>query len=654
MLKNLSIRTRIYLLLSILIVGMIVLTGVLVEGELKESSTIKTEQQGVEALAPLLELMHLFPLRRGTMGLVLAGNDSYRAQITEYDSLIAGQMQKLAELDKIHGAQFHTADAFKTLQASYAGLKQRGTDLGRDENLKLHGQVVDTIVMLNGDIIEHSGLTLDSDAASYYMVQALLVNWADTVDEMARVRALGVTVLGRKKVTETEAARLSMGLEVSDKAAARMNDAAGKAYDHDSDLKSRLSPVLAAAEKQRREATDYVRAHVINDALDVSAPQYFDRLTLMLDEYNKLSDVIYLELKNKLQSRRTASIRNAALLGAGISALIVLVLLLGLYLIRTILQPLHEAVTRARVISDGDLTQRIQVDTRDEIGTFATSMNAFIQNLDTLVARLNQIATHLKETGAKLNEAGQSLASSTEQASTQSQTIASSSTQLNQNVHALSSAIEEMSISIQEVAKKTGEAAAMSRQANATMQETDGVVQELGAGAREIGEIIESIGSIAAQTNLLALNAAIEAASAGEAGQGFAVVAGEVKELARQASRASEDVKSRIAGIQKNVGRTIDSMQILRSVTQSVTEINNAIAAAIEEQSITAKDIAASVAQASSATNDVNKNIAGISEASRLGARDAGNTSQLAGELHHMALDLAGMMSKYKSSAAAS
>lgn len=190
----------------------------------------------------------------------------------------------------------------------------------------------------------------------------------------------------------------------------------------------------------------------------------------------------------------------------------------------------------------------------------------------------------------------------------------------------------------------------MSKQANATMEETDGVVRELGAGAREIGEIIETIGSIAAPTNLLALNAAIEAASAGEAGRGFAVVAGEVKELARQASRASDDVKSRIAGIQKNVGRTIDAMQILRNVTQSVNEIDSGISAAIEEQSITARDLAGSVAQASSATNEVNKNISGISEASRAGARDAHSISQLAGELHHMALDLSGMVTKYKSS----
>lgn len=650
MLKNLSIRVRIYLLLSILVVGMIGLTAFLVQEQLKESSIVKVEREGVDAIGPMLELMHLLPLRRGTMGLVVAGNDQFRGKLAEYDLQIEEQMKLLVELDGLYGAKFNTQEGFKTLQSAWAALKQRGTALGRDENLKLHGQMMDHVLFINGEIIEHSGLTLDADAASYYMVQALLVNWADAVDEMARVRGLGVTVLGRKKVTESEATRLAVGLEAAERAALRMTDAIGKAYDHDAELKELLAARIESAEKDRKETSAYVRAHVVSEALDVSAAEYFERLTLLLEDYNKLSDVIFEQLGKKLDSRRAAGIRNASILGASIGALIVLVLMLGLYLIRTILQPLHEAVTRAKVISDGDLTQRIRVDSKDEIGSFATSMNAFIQNLDTLVARLNQIATHLKETGAKLNEAGQSLASSTEQASTQSQTIASSSTQLNQNVHALSSAIEEMSISIQEVAKKTGEAAAMSRQANATMQETDGVVQELGAGAREIGEIIESIGSIAAQTNLLALNAAIEAASAGEAGQGFAVVAGEVKELARQASRASEDVKSRIAGIQKNVGRTIDSMQILRSVTQSVTEINNAIAAAIEEQSITARDIAASVAQASSATNDVNKNIAGISEASRLGARDAGNTSQLAGELHHMALDLSGMMSKYKSS----
>jgi methyl-accepting chemotaxis protein len=584
------------------------------------------------------------------MGLVLAGEDSYRSKIAEYDRLADEQMTALRGLDKLYGKEFKTSEAFRDMESRWNALKQRGTNLGRDENLKLHGEILDLILLINGDITEHSGLTLDSDASSYYLVQALLVNWADAVDELARVRALGVTVLGRKKITEAEATRLAMGLEAAERAATRMKDAAGKAYDADPALKEALAARVEAAEKTRKEGSDYVRVHVISDALDVSGPQYFDRMTIMLDEYNKMSDVVFGQLTKKLESRRNASIRNAVLLGGAIGAVIVGVLILGLYIIRTILLPLHEAVTRAKIISDGDLTQRIQVNSSDEIGVFASSMNAFIQNLDMLVARLNQIATHLKESGAKLNEAGQSLASSTEQASTQSQAIATSSTQLNQNVQSLSSAIEEMSISFQEVAKRTAEAAVMSKQANATMEETDGVVQELGTGAREIGEIIETIGSIAAQTNLLALNAAIEAASAGEAGRGFAVVAGEVKELARQASRASEDVKSRIAGIQTNVGRTIDAMQILRNVTQSVNEINGNISAAIEEQSITARDLAGSVAQASSATNEVNRNIAGISEASRAGARDAHSTSQLAGELHHMALDLSGMVSKYKSS----
>lgn len=650
MFKNLSIRARIYLLLSILIAGLVVMTGVLIRQQVEAVASLQVEREGLEMIAPLLQLMHTAPLRRGTMALVLAGNDNYRSKLLEYDSDIDAQLKVLSELDRVHGEAFRTRDTLNSLVSQWQAIKARGTTMGRDENLQLHGKFITDVLSMNGDVIEHSGLILEADAASYYMVQALLVNWGDAVDEIARIRAQGVTYIGRKKVTEAEGAKTALGLDGAERASRRMSEALAKAYDSDPALKAKLEEAVQRTEKERAEGSDYVRLHIVSGELDVGAPQYFDRMTQLLTSYNDLSDVLFQTLSGKLAARKNAGIRNTILIGGTIASLIALVLILGLYIIRTILSPLNEAVGRAQIISKGDLTQRIQVDTTDEIGVFAKSMNAFIQNLDSLVSRLNQIAGQLKGTGTRLNEAGQSLASSTEQASTQSQAIASSATQLNQNVQSLSSAIEEMSVSLQEVAKRTAEAAAMSKQASTTMEETDSVVQELGNDARAISEIIDSISSIAAQTNLLALNAAIEAASAGEAGRGFAVVAGEVKELARQASRASDDVKARIAGIQKNVNRTIDSVAILRRATDSVNEINSAIAAAIEEQSITTREIAGSVAQASQATAEVTRNIDGISQASRLGAEDAGRTSELAGEIHHTSMDLAEMMTVFKSS----
>jgi methyl-accepting chemotaxis protein len=155
----------------------------------------------------------------------------------------------------------------------------------------------------------------------------------------------------------------------------------------------------------------------------------------------------------------------------------------------------------------------------------------------------------------------------------------------------------------------------------------------LGQAAREIGKVTETITEISSQTNLLALNATIEAARAGSAGKGFAVVANEIKELAQQTAVATEDIKSRVAGVQSSAASGIAEIERVSQVIREVSDIVVSIAAAIEEQATVTKDISRNIAEASTGVNDANQRVSEASRATIDIAREIVVVDQAAGQM---------------------
>ncbi len=234
---------------------------------------------------------------------------------------------------------------------------------------------------------------------------------------------------------------------------------------------------------------------------------------------------------------------------------------------------------------------------------------------------------------SQLQSTARSMTAVAEETARQATTVAAASEEASTNVETVSTAADELSNTIAEIGRQVAQSADITRRAVDEAERTNGSVQGLSEAAQKIGEVVGLINDIAEQTNLLALNATIEAARAGEAGKGFAVVASEVKSLATQTAKATDEIGSQIAGMQGVTGDVVKAIEGIGKTIGEVNEIATGIATAVEEQSAATSEIARNVQQAAAGTQEVSTNIGKVTRGAGETGTAASQVLQSAGEL---------------------
>ena len=326
---------------------------------------------------------------------------------------------------------------------------------------------------------------------------------------------------------------------------------------------------------------------------------------------------------------------------------VLLAAVMGLLVSTSVTRGLGGLRRTAEALAAGDLTAVAGLDQRDEVGQTAAALDTAVASLRSVMGTVAASADAVAAASEELSASSAQISASAEETSAQSGVVSSAAEEVSRNVATVAAGAEQMGASIREISQNANEAARVAAQAVTEAQATTETITKLGTSSQEIGAVVKAITSIAEQTNLLALNATIEAARAGEAGKGFAVVANEVKELAQETARATEDIARRVEAIQGDTSGAVDAIGRISEIIGSINDFQLTIASAVEEQTATTNEMSRSVQEAAGGSTEIATNITGVSSAAGSTTDALGQTRQAVDELSQMASGLRSVVGRF-------
>jgi methyl-accepting chemotaxis protein len=423
-----------------------------------------------------------------------------------------------------------------------------------------------------------------------------------------------------------------------------------------------LAPQYAAAFRRAAESSN-----ALNEMVNTTNARIGERLAERLETLKTRQQAAV----GELAAKAAATVADSVAAMMVISAIALLLGLLAAFgIAKGITGPVGAMTGAMRKLADGDLATEIPAKAnKDEIGTMAQAVQVFKDNAirvkameeeqkaleakaaadkkaamhamaDQFETKVGGVVAGVSSSAEQLQGSANALSATAEETSRQATAVAAASEQASTNVQTVASAAEELSSSITEISRQVSESAKIANQAVDEVDRTGQTVEALAQAAQKIGDVVKLISDIASQTNLLALNATIEAARAGEAGKGFAVVASEVKNLASQTAKATEEIGGQIAEIQNATGASVTAMKGIGQTIAKINQIASGIAAAVEEQGAATQEIARTVQQAAAGTGEVSSNIAGVTQAAGETGTSASLVKDAASTLGTQAVDL--------------
>ncbi len=422
------------------------------------------------------------------------------------------------------------------------------------------------------------------------------------------------------------------------------------ALTNDRDAIKKITDELAAYQKGSKDAMDMISVDTSLAGIYLNnAQEHYDNALPML---TKMKDSV-LHTTEDRRGELVQSISSSKMEFVIVQILCVLaVFILGFIIGRSISKPMIGITGITQKLAEGDLeVEVLHQDQKDEVGALARAIEIFKANAlqmaslkvqqqkdfdaakkraemlnkttQNFVSTIDQVIKSASQAAEKMHGSAQSMSDAAVQTQKQAENVTSSAAEAGQNVNMVAAAAEELNASIGEISRRVNESAHLASEANDKTNKTNATVESLAAATQKIGQVVQLINEIASQTNLLALNATIEAARAGEAGKGFAVVANEVKSLANQTAKATDEIAAQISDMQSATNNVVTAIRDIGTTIQNLSQISTSIASSVEEQGAATREISGNVQRTAHETDAVSQNI--------------GIVSQAASETHHEA-----------------
>jgi methyl-accepting chemotaxis protein len=385
----------------------------------------------------------------------------------------------------------------------------------------------------------------------------------------------------------------------------------------------------------------------------MNSAEWFSQSTVAIDEVIALSALASQEAAQLAETAQRSSLRTLMLNGFLMAFSLALAALTLWMVISRIVRSLGQITAAMSKLAGGETSVVVPCTARrDEMGSMARALLVFKENAvkvlsmqadrealektareervvamvrlaDAFEGAVGEIVETVSSASTQLEASAGTLSTTAERAQELTTMVAAASEEASTNVQSVASASEEMASSVNEIGRQVQESAKIAGDAVEQARRTHRRVNELSDASRRIGDVVELINTVASQTNLLALNATIEAARAGEAGRGFAVVATEVKALAEQTAKATEEIRRQISDIQNATQDSVSAIEEIGVTIGRISEISSTIASAVEEQGAATQEVARNVQQAAQGTRQVAANITDVQR----GANETGAAS---------------------------
>lgn len=655
---NLSIRSKIVLGFSLIVGVLLVVSITAYISFLRSGTAIGTFAQRVQeaGLAQQLD-RDIIGLRRYSREFILLGSHSDSAKVREIAKQLQTSIQEGLEISKDSERHQHLQDASTAFESYMNNFK---------EIAKLKGEQNGLV-----DVLGTAGEILTADSLS-------LQNEAD--NNISN----GLAMLTSKLTSSNLQAQMNINKMIDE----RDVSFAEKASSHFRVIQDCLQKLQFSAPKEwqarlnelARNLADYkstsARITEINTQMEVKYQELQNLGGRIAEDMSKISESAALEQKAIEQSvlsiQHTSQTINLLFTLIGVVLAGVIAVSVGSIISR----PVLTMAQTMRTLAGGDLNVQIPDQERhDEVGIMAQALNIFHQGMvqNRQLTAEQELSRQKRETRSnyveglakefaeqssqalsaveiavtQLRSTADGMSNTAESTSSMATDVTHSAEEASTSVQTVASAAEELSSSINEIGRQVSKSLQIANNAMEKVTTTNTHVRNLADSAQKIDDVVSLINDIASQTNLLALNATIEAARAGEAGKGFAVVANEVKTLANQTARATEEITQQITSVQTATQRSVEAIDQIGSIIQTINQITTTIASSVEEQGAATQEIARNVQQAAENTQQVSSTITGVMHAASDTGHAAHDVLDAATELSRRCDDLRGSVQHF-------